>query len=597
MEENPKENRSPLTASCQRMSYELEIQQVELEMQQSEIDASHRLLEESENRYRNLYQFAPVAYITLNQDGILLQKNKLAGELLQDNHTRQKPFIVHIVEEDHPLFFAHLQRVFMDDKLQVCHVRLKHPLAKTASLYVKLSSILLNDHSSECLTAIIDVDELKRQETEIRQKAYYDTLTNIPNRHMFMEQLTQALQDNQYANARIAVFFIDLDNFKQVNDTQGHAAGDMLLQQVSRRIQTLQPPAGISARLAGDEFTLLLPSVDDHQTLIDLAVKLLEAINSPYHIQGQSHTVSASIGIAIAPENGKTADELLTNADTAMYKAKSCGKGTYSFFDDTRKEAMVRKVIIERLLPEAYRKNELYLYYQPQISTTDGSIRGFETLLRWHNAELGTVAPLDFIPIAEENHFIIPLGEWVLLHACQQNQALRQKGFTELVISINTSSVQWQEPTFADAVAAILAQTGLTPQGLGLEIKEALLVEPTPIVRKNLQQLKMLGVQIHLDNFGIHYTSLSQLKTLSVDAIKLDQSLVQQISHNPKKQRMVRAIIALAHELQIQVVAEGVEDSEQVQTLGKFGCDALQGYYFARPAAAASMEKLLFSHI
>jgi len=389
------------------------------------------------------------------------------------------------------------------------------------------------------------------------------------------------------------MLFLDLDNFKRVNDTLGHAAGDQLLLEVVARLARSTRESDTISRQGGDEFLLLLNDIPDLETVERIASEILAAMSDPVEVSGHELNASCSIGVAIYPDDGDDFDVLLQKADTAMYNAKAAGRNTYRFFDEHINQQAHEHLLLQSRLQQALFRAEFYLHYQPQLDIESGSVVGVEALLRWHNPELGEVGPARFIPVAEDCGLIVPIGAWVLEQACRQAQLWRQAGWPELSMSVNLSALQFRRAGLIETVAGALERSGLPPHLLELELTESILLQDVENNLEIVRQLKALGVQLSIDDFGTGYSSLSYLKRFAVDRLKIDRTFVRDISTDPDDAAIVRAVIQLARSLRLGVIAEGVETKEQLAFLREEGCEEVQGYLFSRPLAPAALQAFL----
>lgn len=433
----------------------------------------------------------------------------------------------------------------------------------------------------------------KQAEAKIRHLAYYDALTELPNRSLLFDRLQQAILAGQREKRVVALLFIDLDRFKEVNDTLGHAAGDFLLQQIGPRIREVLRTADTVARLGGDEFAILLPEHGDLEQATIVARKILKALENPFILEQLPLEVSASIGIAFFPEHGDTPETLSQCADIAMYSAKKNGSGYTIYTPDLDKRSPTRLALMGELRHAI--DAELLLFYQPKISLHSGQITGVEALIRWQHPQRGLLSPSAFIPWVEETGLIVPIGEWVLRNACAQIKAWQMAGLPPLCISVNLSPRQFQQTHLVDLIASILAAEHLAPHYLELELTENILMQNTAVSTLTLRDLHALGVGFVIDDFGMGYSSLSYLKRFSIDSLKIDQSFVQNIAVDPQDAALVSAIIAMGHALGIKVVAEGVETRAQWHFLRTQHCDEMQGHYFSEALPAAEFAQLLAS--
>lgn len=428
-----------------------------------------------------------------------------------------------------------------------------------------------------------DITERKETEAKIIHLAHFDALTDLPNRLLVQDRIKQAIVAAQRSGLEFAVLFIDLDKFKDINDTLGHDTGDRLLEMVARRLTESLRAQDTVGRQGGDEFIVLLASLTTASDSSRVAQKILDALAVPFEIQGQNLRSGASIGIAVYPQDGADVESLLKNSDTAMYSAKALGRNNYQFFAEEMNAASAERLLLENRLREAIERDELMLHYQPLVDIKTGSIIATEALVRWNHPDLGQVGPDRFIPVAEESGLIVPLGEWVLRQACLQLLQWRDQGIQPPRMVVNLSPRQFRQKHLLRNFYRVLSETGVDPHWLGLEITESVIMENPEISIGILNQLKTLGFELSLDDFGTGYSSLSYLKRLPIDKLKIDQSFVRDITTDKNDGAMVAAIIVMAHQLNIVVVAEGVEIAGQLAFLRDHGCDEYQGYYFSRP--------------
>ncbi|MFZ2268801.1 MAG: EAL domain-containing protein [Azonexus sp.] len=438
-----------------------------------------------------------------------------------------------------------------------------------------------------------DITQLHENQERIRYLAEHDILTNLPNRAMLGNSMALALADVLGEQAQLALLFLDLDHFKFVNDTLGHDTGDQLLLQVAQRMRDCLDERDTISRQGGDEFAVLLQGFHNLSRVAVIAQRLINAITQPFLVNDHELRVGASIGISIYPQDGRDIVSLLKNADTAMYQAKAAGGNAYRFFTPEMNARISERVTLENSLRRAIASHEFILYYQPQVDGASGRLIGLEALIRWQHPEQGEIPPGRFIPVAEESNLINVIGEWVLLEACRQNAAWIKQGIEPVVVAVNLSAVQLLQPNLAEQVAGVLAETGLEPCWLELEITESAFIRDTERIIETLARLKKLGVKLSVDDFGTGYSSLGYLKRLPFDRIKIDQSFVRDLPHNEDDIAITRAIVGIAESLHKEVIAEGVELEEQRQFLLAEGCLLMQGYHFGRPMPAADIENLL----
>lgn len=442
------------------------------------------------------------------------------------------------------------------------------------------------------LGVAMNITERKQAEQRIAHMAQHDTLTGLPNRLLLKDRIGQAVFHAHRGKSSVAVMFIDLDRFKNINDSLGHEAGDRLLQTVAKRIRTCLREADTVSRLGGDEFVIVLPEVHGSHDVSLVASKILETLSEPYHLQGQDLHVSASIGVALFPEDGEDADTLMRNADAAMYHAKDSGRANYQFFTEHMNLSAQSRLTLEAELRRALDRSELTLAYQPIYALANGRLVGAEALLRWRHPERGLVAPGEFISVAEDSGLIHAIGEDVLRAACVQARLWQDKGLA-IQLSVNVSVHQLRRRAFLDQLRSILASTSVDPRLLELEITESLIVEDASEALKTLKTLDELGVRLAIDDFGTGYSGLSYLKRFPIDTVKIDQSFIRDIGVDADDAAIVRAIVAMARSLKLSVVAEGVETGEQLAFLSSLGCDYAQGYFLGRPTDAAAMTSLI----
>jgi diguanylate cyclase (GGDEF)-like protein/PAS domain S-box-containing protein len=430
-------------------------------------------------------------------------------------------------------------------------------------------------------------------EEKIKHLAYYDYLTGLPNKRLFNERLNQCILSAIPTGRSFGVLFLDLDSFKRVNDTMGHAKGDELLKMVSVRITDILGEDDTVCRVGGDEFLILVDSFEENYCIEKLAEEIIGIFKMPFTIDNHDLFVTTSIGGAIYPTDGNDVETLIKNADIAMYKAKDDGKNKFKLCTAIIKDSKVKEMKLTNSLYSALERNELELYYQPQISLVTGAIIGLEALIRWNNKELGMVNPGDFIYIAEKTGLILPIGEWVMRTACSQNKAWQDAGILDVPVAVNLSVNQFQNIKLVDQIAKILADTNLNPMKLELEITENIIMKEPEYIIESLRQIKQLGVKIAIDDFGTEYSSLSYIKQLPVDKIKIAMTFVQGININEKDEAIIKVIIVLAKNLGLKVIAEGAETKEQLDFLKNNMCDEVQGYYYYKPMTARQIEELM----
>lgn len=450
-----------------------------------------------------------------------------------------------------------------------------------------------------------DVTSLKQSEQEVAYYTYYDTLTDLPNRRLFIEQLEATLERAKHKHYSVTLIFIDLDHFKYINDTHGHQVGDALLCEAAVRIKDCLRDADLIAvskgkdeqvaRFAGDEFTVMLSAIDNVDVLANIAQRIVAKFEKPFEIKQHSLISTVSIGIAIYPEDGDSVESLMQHANVAMNHAKELGRNNYQFFSTEMNDYLFERLQIEQDLRNALSKNELLLFYQPQVDAKTHQIIGFEALLRWLHPVRGLLGPLSFMDIAEKSGMILPIGQWVLRQACLQTRQWQQQFSTNWRISVNLSAIQFNQKLLIEQISQSLDESGLSANFLELEITETAMLKEVTETIPLLNALKALGVNLAIDDFGTGYSSLSYLKNFPVDTLKIDKSFIDEIVESPKDAAISRTIVQLAENLGLRTIAEGVENSKQATMLAEMGCNELQGYYFSRPLPAGEVERLLQS--
>ncbi len=438
-----------------------------------------------------------------------------------------------------------------------------------------------------------DVTARKLTEQRIHHIAQHDVLTGLPNRSLLQDRLGQAVAYAVRTGHAVWVMLLDLDRFKFVNDSMGHKAGDVLLMTIAARLRSALRDTDTVARLSGDEFVMILTEHQEERLTPDVVSRLMESIAQPVMLGTKEFFVTCSIGVAVYPTDGAPADNLIEHADIAMYRAKKLGRNNFQFYTPAMNDEAQERVKIEGALRNALERNEFVLHYQPQVNLASGQVVGMEALIRWQHPELGVVAPDRFISVAEETGLIVPIGAWVMRTACAQTRAWQEAGLGQLRVAVNLSARQFGAPNLLADIAAVLEHTGLAPGLLEIELTESLFMSDVSVAVETMHSMKKLGVNLSIDDFGTGYSSLSYLSRFPIDVLKIDRSFVNDIGHDANDAAIVTSIISLAHNLKLDVIAEGVETLEQLDYLRRHGCDEMQGYYFSRPLAAADFEALL----
>jgi diguanylate cyclase (GGDEF)-like protein/PAS domain S-box-containing protein len=451
------------------------------------------------------------------------------------------------------------------------------------------------DGSARRMNGVLqDITERKEQEERTRFLADHDELTELPNRSLFRQALNKALQRAERSGKMLSILFFDLDRFKNINDSLGHDAGDEVLRAVAERLTACVRKIDMVARFGGDEFAVLTEGLTAEDQASTVARKILETLSKPMILAGRQYRPAASIGISTYPTDGRDVQSLLKNADIAMYRAKEEGRGTFQFYSEMLNTHSVQRLEFESNLSNALNNHEFVLYYQPKVDLATGRVAGLEALIRWVSPQLGFVPPGDFISIAEETGLIVPIGRWVAQTACVQNRAWQKGGLPQMRIAINISARQMADKGLVEFIAETVRKTGLTADSLELEITESAVMSNQEHAEKVLNELKGLGFHLTMDDFGTGYSSLAYLKRFPFDSVKIDQSFVRGIPESKDDEAIVEAIIAMAHSLQLKVVAEGVETKEQFDFLRTLGCDQIQGYYFSKPIPSNEIVMLLY---
>jgi diguanylate cyclase (GGDEF)-like protein/PAS domain S-box-containing protein len=554
-------------------------------------------LRTSERRYRQLFERNLAGVFRSTRDGLILDCNEACARILgYDSPTEliQRGAIEAYFD---PAVRRDLIELLKEQRavtgLEICLRK------KDGSPVVVLENVSLieDDRGQPNILegTLIDITDRKRAEEQIVYQAHHDALTGLPNRTLFKERLAHALALARRDHRRIAVMFLDLDQFKVVNDTLGHGVGDRLLQSVADRLRASLRVGDTVARVGGDEFTLIVSQITDDDRAVRVAGKVLAAVARPFELDGHELFITTSIGIALYPVDGEDPETLLKNADSAMYRAKEAGRNTYEVCSPTLSARARERMALETGLRRALERGELVLYYQPQVDLATGRIVGLEALLRWVHPDRGFLEPEQFIAVAEDSRLIIPMGSWVLETACRQAKAWRDQGMNGKRVAVNVSARQFQHPDFIKSVEAILADTSLPARLLELEITENTAMQNADLATSSLMTLKEMGIRVTIDDFGTGYSSLGYLKRFPISSVKIDRSFVRDITTDPNDAAIVSAVIALAHSLRLRVIAEGVETEEQLDFLRRERCEEIQGFVFARPLPPAALAPLLLA--
>jgi diguanylate cyclase (GGDEF)-like protein/PAS domain S-box-containing protein len=563
-------------------------------------------------------------FIVIKQD---ITERKLAEEMLQNNENKYRV----LFEESADANWLMDEKGFLDCNSAALRMfgysaasEMKHPsdisplnqadgMSSRAASEKKIAAAFLNGKerfewlhqrkngevfpAEVCLTALTlsgrctllatvrDITDRKVAEERVQYLAYYDALTGLPNRTLLQDRLAKALAGAHRQKDKVALLFLDLDGFKNINDSLGHSVGDLLLQEVAQRLKTWGRERDTVARLGGDEFLIMLT---DAKNIADIAVaaeRLMKAMTAEFVVQGHSFNVTCSIGVSIFPEHGTDCETLIKNADAAMYGAKENGRNNFRFFSDEMNAQAVERLTLETSLRLALAKGELFLMYQPQVDVVKGTVTGLEALLRWQHPELGLVPPDKFIQIAENSGLIVPIGEWVLRTACRQARKWQNEGLPAVSVAVNVSAVQFRQRGFCELIRSVLHETGLAPQYLELELTESLLLAHAEVMLSVVEELKAIGITLAIDDFGTGYSNFTSLRQFRVSKLKIDRSFISDVATNLEDSAITAAIISMAKSLRLKVIAEGVEDEAQMSFLRTHHCDEIQGYYFSKPLA------------
>lgn len=552
-------------------------------------------LHESEERYRRLVELSPDA-ICVHDGGRIVFANRAAAKLLGAANSEEligKP-VLDFVHPDYGESVRERIHQMLEERKDVPLIEEKFIRLDCTIVDVEVAATsFLFEGEMAVLVVFRDITKRKQAEETIRYQAYNDILTDLPNRMLLNDCLIMALACTRRNKEMLAVMFLDLDRFKNINDTLGHAIGDELLKSVAKRLTGLVRGVDTVARFGGDEFTILLPEISRAGEAAGIAQRILDAFKKPFMIKGYELYITTSIGISIYPAHGDNVETLLKNADIAMYRAKDRGRNNYQFFTLDMNKATLDRLNLANSLRHALEREELVIYYQPKVNINTGKVIGMEALVRWQHPDLGLVSPVEFIPLAEETGLIIPIGEWVLRTACVQNKAWQDTGFPPLSVAVNLSVLQFKQHDLIETINRILKETGLEPHYLEIEITETVAMDNVDYNIMVLRKLREMGVQISLDDFGTGYSSISYLEHFLLDNIKIDQSFVHSITMNHNNAAIVTSVIDMAHRLNLKVTAEGVETEEQFVLLKQRQCDNMQGYLFSKPLPVNEFEKIL----
>ncbi|PDY81521.1 putative bifunctional diguanylate cyclase/phosphodiesterase [Bacillus cereus] len=576
-----------------QMQFNLELEK-QIELRTEDLVEQKNELYHNQQMFKSLYEHHPDPIFTLDLYGNFLNVNNAGTTLLgyQTNELLNQPYYSLMYEEDLEEIIDAFHHVKKGNSISL-EIRAYHKNRDIYYLHVTAVPIFLKEHISGVYLMIKDITESKQQQEQINFLAYHDTLTELANRRSFHQQLEQAIARAKISKRPFAVMFLDLDRFKVINDTLGHRVGDLLLIAVAKRLERISTQNMKLARLAGDEFTILIENYNKRTDVKRIADMIVVAMNEPFEIENQHLHISPSIGIAIYPEAGEDPLSILQHADMAMYEAKNKGKNRSSLYTKELYKKMERKARIEKDLPLALVNNEFYLVYQPQIDTTTNKIIGAEALIRWKHPLLGDISPCEFIPIVEETPQVVPLGHWVLRESCRQLKIWKSFGYTNLKMSVNLSAREFQQNQLIENISRILKDVEIDPKDVTLELTERIAMIDEKETLSRLKQLKEYGIQTSIDDFGTGYSSLAYLSIFPIDTLKVPKEFTQLADHRPEERAIVSTILSLANTLNLSVVAEGIETEKQLKFLKKNNCKYMQGYYFSKPLTSKEFIRFL----
>ena len=596
-----------------RLLYDLHTHQIELEMQNEELrHAQHELLK-ARDRYIRLYDLAPVGYLTISAKGLMLETNQTFVNMLgmERQHLINQPLSAHIVQPDQDAYYLFVSQMRKAKQQKTCELRMSRQDQDSTSaanviqsfgaeerswFWVRIDSRpLLNGKGevSNINLSVSDITNFKLASDKLEHLATYDQLTHLPNRYLLETELNHRINAAKRFDEKFAILFIDLDNFKFINDTMGHAYGDILLQSVAKQLTAHLRDYDMVARFGGDEFVLLMPQIKDNTEVVAVVDKIIKEFSSVFYLDKEEAFITTSIGISMFPDDGKTVGELLQHADAAMYRAKDAGRGRYCFFTQAMNDELRRHQLITSELRSSLAKQEFSLNYQPLVDPQTGNIKSCEALIRWLPVDGELISPTEFIPVAEQSELINRIGEWVINEACRQRAEWKEMGLLDFRIDINLSGRQFLQNNFMDILERYLAKYHLSASEIGIELTENVLIQAGKNNSSNLNNLNESGMQISIDDFGTGYSSLSCLRRLPVHNLKIDQEFIRDAPRNESDRCIMEAIVAVGHRLGLKVIAEGIETEEQHKLAREIGCDLGQGFFLHKPMESNKLYTLL----
>ncbi len=563
----------------------------------NELREAEAKLKESEQRFRSAFENSPIGIVLIDLKGRIFQANNFAAEVL--GYEKSPLAGTHISRLVPPEDRGQLKETFRklasgrDDTIRTeCRMLREDKLEVWTNFHVVVQRDADNN-PLYLIGQIADITEMKSSQSRMERMAFYDTLTNLANRRLFYDRLGQAVDHAQRSRHLSALLYLDLDQFKRVNDTLGHEVGDVLLQEVSTRLTSCVRKEDTVARLGGDEFTVLLFDIRSPSDASHVADKILSMLRQPLNISGHQLVVTTSIGITIVPQDGTDPNSLMKNADLAMYRAKEQGRNTYHFYSEEMNTNAVKRLRTEYELRRALERDEFVLYYQPKVRLTDQQIVGVECLIRWEHPDRGLLPPFEFIEVAEETGAIVDMGNWIIQEACETGKALCDQARRNIQIAVNISPRQFRDPNLVGTIRRNLRETGLNPSTLEIEITETMLMGDVDAAIATVRQLHELGVRLAIDDFGTGYSSLNYLKKFPINTVKVDRSFVMDIPESEDDKAITSAVIAMAHRLNMEVVAEGVETKAQYEFLVEQDCEYAQGYLFSKPLPLSHVRPMI----
>ncbi|MEZ5559869.1 MAG: EAL domain-containing protein [Pseudomonadales bacterium] len=563
----------------------------------SELRHAQEQQRRSEERFRGAFENAPIGILLLDTRGYVFEANRFASELLQYPVAKLEGLhISRLVPPDQRAELkTGLQRLISGREHNTRGER-RLVCASGVEVWTNCHIVMQRNEDGEplyCIMQIADITEMKDSQRKMEQLAFYDTLTGLANRRLFNDRLTQAVEHCRRNRQKAALLYLDLDQFKRVNDTLGHEAGDALLREVADRLLRCVRKEDTVSRSGGDEFTILLYDVQSPSDAGFVAEKILQALREPVDISGHRLVVTPSIGIATIPSDGVEPNGLLKNADLAMYRAKENGRNNYQFYSEDLNVAAVQRLRTEYELRRALERGEFELHYQPKVRLTDLALMGVESLLRWQHPERGQLSPIEFMSVAEETGVIVDIGAWILEEACRAGQVMIDQRGAPLSIAVNISPRQFRDPNLVTTIRRCVRESGLDPACLELEITETMLMHDVELAAETIRRLSELGIRLAIDDFGTGYSSLNYLKKFPISTVKVDRSFISDIPGSADDVAITSAVIAMAHRLNMEVVAEGVETREQLEFLQEQQCEYGQGYLFSRAQPLSEMRRML----